>query len=325
MTYLTALGRRTWRLFLDLIKIMLPVMLAVKLAEDFGLVAWLAGAIAPAFGITGLPPEAALVWVSTALVGIYGGLGALLGLGLGLEGHISLSQGQLAALAAMMLFAHGLPMEQAIVRRAGASFWFTALLRAATALLYGSLVAHVSAATGWLAEPADLSRLAAHNSDAGAGSGEIGWGEWLLGAAESFALIGLIILGLLMLLDAMDRLGITRRFTQALGPLLRWSGLDDKLAPVTTLGVLLGLTYGGGLIIEQARNGDFTPRQLVPALCWLSLSHALIEDTLLLWLLGADIWVILVGRVILTLAIVAGLVWLLHRLPDRTVERWFAA
>lgn len=316
MAYLIALGRRAWRLFLDLIKIMLPVMLAVKLAEDFGLVAWLAAFIAPAFGITGLPPEAALVWVSTALVGIYGGLGALLGLG----GQITLSQGQLAALAAMMLFAHGLPMEQAIVRRAGGSFWFTALLRLLTALLYGSLVAHVSAASGWLSQPADLSRLAQQ-----ATGGKADWAAWLLGAVESLAMIGLIILGLLILLDAMERLGITRRFTLALGPLLRWSGLDEKLAPVTTLGVLLGLTYGGGLIIEQARGGAFTPRQVVPALCWLSLSHALIEDTLLLLLLGADIWVILVGRVILTLAIVALLVRLMNRLPDDAVRRWLAA
>jgi len=317
MLYITTLGRRTWRLLIDLLKIMLPVMLAVKLAEDFGLVARLADFIAPAFGITGLPPEAALVWVSTALVGIYGGLGALLGM----SGQISLSEGQLAALAAMMLFAHGLPMEQAIVRRAGGGFWFTAALRALTALLYGSLVAHISAMSGWLSGPADLSRLTGQMAT----GGKADWGAWLLGAVESFALIGLIILGLLVLLDAMDRFGITQRFTRALGPLLRWSGLDDKLAPVTTLGVLLGLTYGGGLIIEQARNGGFTPRQVVPALCWLSLSHALIEDTLLLWLLGADIWVILVGRVILTLAIVAALVRLLRRLPDETVQRWFAA
>src|SRR3546814_18408941 len=99
----------------------------------------------------------------------------------------------------------------------------------------------------------------------------------------------------------MDRLGITRRITAAMMPLLKVSGLNAQVAPVTTVGVLLGLTYGGALIIDEAAKQNFSARTRFLALAWLSLSHSPIEDTLLLLALGADIWVTLVGRVALQL------------------------
>jgi hypothetical protein len=92
-----------------------------------------------------------------------------------------------------------------------------------------------------------------------------------------------------------------------MAPVLRVSGLEPAAAPVTTVGVLLGLTYGGALIIEEADRQQFTARTRFLALAWLSLSHSLIEDTLLFLALGADIWIILLGRVVLTMVLVAAL------------------
>ncbi len=313
--YLLATLRRCRRLFLDLVKVMLPVMLAVKLVEEAGLIRQAAGALDPLTQAIGLPLEAGIIWVTTALVGIYGGVAALIGL----AGQMQLTEAQLSALCAMMLFAHSLPVEQAIVRRAGASFWLTTLLRAGTGLAYGAAIIALSRWTGWLDSPADLHRLAAP------ASGESGgWLTWAIGTAQSFAMIFAIILVLLLLLDLLDRTGITARITKALEPLLRVSGLDAQVAPVTTVGVLLGLTYGGGLIIEQAREQNIPPRPRFLALTWLSLSHGLIEDTLLMLAMGGDLLIILVGRVLLTLLIVAALAKLLQALPDHQVRRWFA-
>jgi len=96
-----------------------------------------------------------------------------------------------------------------------------------------------------------------------------------------------------------------------LTPLLRFSGLDARAAPVTTVGVLLGLTYGGALIIEESDKQQFDARTRFLALAWLCLSHALIEDTILLLALGANLWIVLVGRVIITLVLIAALARLL--------------
>lgn len=125
-----------------------------------------------------------------------------------------------------------------------------------------------------------------------------------------------VIVGLLVLLDILEKTGITERITRGMMPILRVSGLSREVAPVTTIGVLLGLTYGGALIIDEARKKNFPPRTLFLSLSWLSLSHSLIEDTAIMLALGADIWVVLVGRVILTLLIIAALA----RMPLRLLS-----
>ncbi len=304
MRYVLDLLRRSRRLFVTLMKVMLPVMIAVQIGQSLGWVDALGRAIAPAMGLLQLPPEAGLIWVTGVFVGVYGAIAVLIGL----AATIDLSVGQLSALCTMVLFAHSLPVEQAIVRRAGASFWGTGALRLGVALVYGGGVAWLSHLSGILAAPADLAWL--HGSAPAGGGGAL---AWVQDTAFSLALTFVIIVGLLVLLDGLERAGITRRITAWLTPLLRFSGLDARAAPVTTVGVLLGLTYGGALIIEEAERQQFSPRTRLLALSWLSLSHSLIEDTVLLMALGADIWVLLVGRVLITLLVIASLARLLDR------------
>ena len=301
MPYLATLLARSRRLFLALVKVMLPVMIAVRAGQEMGLVDALGRAIAPAIGWLGLPPEAGMIWVTGVFVGVYGAIGALAGFAPTLE----MSVAQFSALAAMVLFAHGVPVEQAIVRRAGASFWLTAGLRIGAALAYGALVTWACGAAGVLADPVSFDWLHGGAKDAAPGAG--GLGDWLASTAFSLALTFGIIVALLVLLDLLERTGITRRITALMAPVLRVSGLPPAAAPVTTVGVLLGLTYGGALIIEEAERQRFDARTRFLALAWLSLSHSLIEDTLLFLALGADIWIVLAGRVLLTMAIVGAL------------------
>lgn len=311
--YLLALLRRSWRMFITVAKVMLPVMVVVQAAQQLGLVAVIGGFISPFMSVLNLPAEAGIIWATTLLVGMYGGIASLAGL----ASSIDMTTGQVSALCAMMLFAHAIPVEQSIVRRAGASFAATAALRIGTAAVYGAAVSWASHYTGVLADPVSFEWLRGSSLMSAGGSGVF---AWLQSTAFSLALTFLIIMGLAFALDMLERLGITRRFTAAMMPLLRLSGLDARVAPVTTVGVLLGLTYGGALIIEEAEKQKFSARTRFLALSWLSLSHSLIEDTLLLMALGADVWVILVGRVMLTLAIVAALAKLIWR-GDRSPGR----
>ncbi|MDJ0947660.1 MAG: nucleoside recognition domain-containing protein [Alphaproteobacteria bacterium] len=309
--YLTALTRRSLSTFADLVRIMLPVMIAVRVGEEFGLSQMLGLVLGPVMSLVGLPPEAGIVWATSLLVGLYGGIGAYLGLLPALD----LTVGQHSVLCAMMLFAHAIPIEQAIVRRAGASFTITTLLRVGAALLYGALVAWICGLTQALSTPLELAWL----------TGELetpGWTSWALATARSLAsVLGIIIL-LFVALDALDRIGATRWITRLLEPVLRAIGLDSRLAPITTIGLLLGLTYGGALVIQSTRDRRFSPRARFLALSCLSLSHALIEDTALMLALGADVWVVLVGRVAFTLAVVAVLARILDRLPEASFRRW---
>src|SRR5690606_15156818 len=155
VSYLLNLWRRSRRLFLVLLKVMLPIMILVQVGQWLGWVDVLGRAIAPAMGLLDLPPEAGIVWVAGMCVGVYGAIAALIGLAPVLD----LNAAQLSVLCSMVLFAHGRPVEQAIVRRAGASFWATTGLRVGAAILYGAAVAWTCRWAGWLQEPVSLGWL----------------------------------------------------------------------------------------------------------------------------------------------------------------------
>ncbi|RCK43086.1 hypothetical protein TH25_22335 [Thalassospira profundimaris] len=311
--YLISLLTRSRRLFITLAKVMVPIMLAVRIAEQLGLVEMASSVLTPVMALIGMPPEAGLIWASCLFINIYGAVAVIAGL----APHLDMTSAQLSALCAMMLFAHGIPVEQAVVKKAGASFWATAALRIFTALFYAAFITWISRHTGLLGEKIDLSWMAANGSDAISQTGWAGWFAWAEGTFYSLLASFAIIAGLLVLLDILEKTGITERFTTALLPVLRISGLSRAAAPVTTIGILLGLTYGGALIIDEARQKNFPPRTLFLALSWLSLSHSLIEDTVIMLALGANIWVVLVGRVVLTLIIMI--------LLARFTRRWQTA
>ena len=137
----------------------------------------------------------------------------------------------------------------------------------------------------------------------------------MIATAKAFATIFVILTGLLVLLDILNASGIMDWLARLLEPILRSLGLDSRLAPVSAIGLLMGLAYGGALIIQMFRDQTFDPRARFMALAFLSLLHGIIEDTALMLAIGADIWVILVGRIIFTLAVVAILARLTARLP----------
>lgn len=298
-SYLHVTLARSGRMFLAIAKIMVPVMAAVQVAQHFGLVDMAGRLLGPVMGLFNLPAEAAIVWATTLLIGIYGGLASLASL----SGTLDLNSAQLSVLAAMMLIAHNIPVEQSIVRRAGASFGITALLRVGSAAAYGAATAWITHLTGWLGDPVNLEWM--RGSEFLSDTPGSGYWAWIQATAFSLILTFAVIVGLVVVLDILERLGITRRITTAITPILRISGLNAQAAPVTTVGVLLGLSYGGALIIEESDKQGFSARTRFLALSWLSLSHSLIEDTLLLAALGADLWIILAGRLLLTLAVIA--------------------
>lgn len=303
--YVKTLSRRSASTFWELAKVMLPVMVVVRIGEEFGLSHVLGDVLAPIMGFAGLPAETGIIWAICLLTGIYGGMGAYIAL----LPDLSLTVGQNSVLCAMMLIAHALPVEQVIVRRAGVSFLATALLRLVGALVYGAVVSWLISITGALSEPMDLSWLtpATVQND---------WQSWGLETVKSMLMIFAIIVLLFIALDILGKAGITKRLVAAAEPLLRLNGIDPRLAPLTMIGVLLGLSYGGALIIQAVRENTYSPRAKFLALSWLSLSHSLIEDTLLMVAIGGDLWVILVGRVVFTFVVIGAIAAALKRLPE---------
>ena len=304
LPYVTATARRAASLFWMLAKIVVPVMVAVRVGEALGVVELAGAALGPLMVPLGLPPETGIAWLACALIGPPAGLAALAGL------DVSLTVGEASTLAAMMLIAHALPLECLIVRRAGGSFEWSFGMRVVGSFAYGAIVAVILDLTGWLGAPADLGALSA--------PADPGLGAWVLASLELLATIGIVLVALLVLLDAMERVGLTAWVTRLLRPVLALSGMDmdragERTASLVTVGLLLGLTYGGGLIIEETRRGTIPPDERNLSLAWLSLSHSIIEDTALMLLMDADLWVIVLGRLLFTFVAVRMLAGAIRR------------
>ncbi len=293
LDYIKKLTDRSWKTFWSLIKVMLPVMIIVRVAQQFGLIEFLSPMMEPLMRLMGLPAEAGIVWLTGTLVGIYASFGALPVLA-GLE----MTNAQLSILCALILFTHAIPVEQAIIKRAGGSFFGTSALRIGTGIIYGIIMAWICRITGFLSDKADVASFQHLTKPANT------WTEWAISSASSFAMILVVIFVLLMLLDVLDKLGITKWLMNLMEPMLKFSGLDKQTTPVTTAGIMLGITFGSALLLQLTKDKDIEQKALSLSLCWISLSHALIEDTALMLALGGNIWVVLVGRVIITLLII---------------------
>ncbi|HDQ40416.1 MAG TPA: hypothetical protein ENN39_05225 [Desulfonatronum sp.] len=296
------------RVCIALFKIMIPIMIVMKILQEFGLVDVLGRITAPVMHLFGLPGSMSLAWVTAMATNLYGGALVLITL----MPETPLTSAQVTVLATMMLIAHGLPVELTIARRSGARLRAQLIIRVGAAMLCGWLLFHGYA---WLnlgtalVQPSWVPETLPP-----------GWLPWMLNEIRNLAGIAVIVLVLLILLDILKRVGITDLMIRLLSPLLRSMGVGREAGTITMVGVTLGLAYGGGLIIHEARSGRIPAKDIFFALTFMGLSHSLIEDTLLMVLLGADLLGVLWVRLVFTIIVL----WLIARLvaamPDKLVQ-----
>lgn len=105
----------------------------------------------------------------------------------------------------------------------------------------------------------------------------------------------------------------------------RWLGMSEEVAAPTLIGFIFGLAYGGGVIVRDTRRHDVTRRQVFQMSVFLSMVHAIFEDTTVFVVLasaaGASAlwsvaWLVgfrLVWAVMVTLVLGAAARWWLRR------------
>lgn len=285
--------RDVLRVYAALLKVLVPALIVVKILDELGATVWLGHLLSPLMQLLGLPPELGIAWAATLLTNIFTGLVVFFEI----AGDMSLSVAQITVFSGLLLIGHSIPVEGAVARRAGVPWWATIVLRVGGALLFAVLLATCYRLMGDDPRPVEL---VWRPEPAASGL----WG-WLVSQLESLVVIFLIILALMMLLAVLRWLGVERVIHMALTPLLRMLGIGRAAANVTVIGATLGLTYGAGLLIRDVDSGGMGKRDSVLALCFLGLCHSVIEDTLLILLLGADLWAVLWGRLIFAVVVIA--------------------
>ncbi len=261
--------------------------------------------------LVGLPSEMGLVWATAMVNNIYGAAVVFLSL----APELDLTVAQVTVLSTMILIAHALPIEVKIAQEAGNRFLFQAVMRILGALILGFVLYWLYYFTGWLQQESTIFWQAEIQKDPGLVS-------WALDQVRNLGFIFCIILALITLMRVLNRLRITELLVRLLGPVLRFLGIGKEAAPLTIVGMTMGLTYGGGLIIKESRSGRVQSQDVFAALTLMGLTHSLIEDTLLMLMLGGHLSGILFARLIFSLLVVAVMMRCLPWLSETFVHRF---
>ncbi len=297
----------SWRLF----KIMIPVIIVVKVLQEVGGIKYLAAILSPIMHLVGLPGSMGLVWATTIIANIYGGVLVFFTL----APYEPVTVAQTTVLGLMMLVAHNMPIELRITQKAGVRLRFMLIYRMVCAFLFGWVLFHLYQMGGWLQGP--------HRNFWVPPAQDGSLLQWAFGQFRDLTFIFFVILALLLLMKILARIGITGIMIRFLNPVLRLLGIGPSATTITIIGMTMGIAYGGGLIIEEAVSGRTDKRDVLFCLSLMGLCHSVIEDTLLIMFLGGHTSGILWGRIVLSLLVVFLLVKLISRISESALDRYF--
>ncbi len=129
-------GKKALKMTGFLIKIILPVSLGIKILQDFGFIEKIALLLSPLMNLVGLSGELGIVWITSMLTNIYGGLITLFNM----SSYHTFTTGEITILATMILLAHSMIVETRILTKAGAKGKNVVLVRIFSALFIGFIL-----------------------------------------------------------------------------------------------------------------------------------------------------------------------------------------
>ncbi|WP_415718137.1 hypothetical protein [Maridesulfovibrio sp.] len=300
------------RISLDLFKIMVPVVIIVKILQELNLIGYLAAPLGPVMKMVGLPGEMGLVWATALVNNIYSGLIVFLSL----AQDQPLTAAQATILGTMILVAHSMPVELRVVQSCGPKLGFQLLARMGGALLMGLVLHLIYQNFHLLQGPANI-LLTPDNSAI-----DKTILQWATGEIRNLISIFFIIFCLLAVMRILTKIKVIAAMDFILRPFLTMMGIGSKASALTVVGLTMGLSYGGGMIIHESKSGNINKKDVFYSLTLMSLCHSLIEDTLLLMMIGGHVSGLFWGRLIMSCLLVAGLVQFTKFIPEYLSDKY---
>lgn len=290
--FFLGLIRDTWNTAWRVLKIIIPVSIIVKIFDLMGFITVLGGWLSPVMAFIGLPSSFGLIWATTATANIYSGIYVFLNY----SGSGSFTQAQVTVLGTMMLLAHALPIELEVANKIGVKRWFMLSVRIFATFLAGAVLIRILKFGHWLQQTNEAIYPKPPVKS------EFIWYEWLFEQLQNYFFILAIVFVILLIMRILEISGLIHYLQKSLAPIIKLLGISVEMIPMTLVGMLLGIVYGGALIIkEKEANHTIHKKEFVFAMILLGLCHAIIEDTLLVMGIGASLWGILLFRTIFAL------------------------
>ena len=279
----------SWKSTRWLLKLMIPISLAVTLMQHFGILAWIATWINPMFVHFGLPGESAVAFISGAAAGTYAGLAVMM--------SIPLTMKQASILALMIALCHALPMECAVNKKTGSSFWNMAVIRIVMALLcaftLNLLLPEIAGKYIYLGAEADSSLAEVTTT-------------WVLSQVKMSLLVMLIIFTLMVVQRMLEAYRLLDSLSRLLSPLMLFFGLPRHASYMWLVGNVLGISYGSAVMLELEEKGLVTKDEANDVNYHLIMNHSMLEDTIVFAATGISAILLVTTRVSFALLLVWG-------------------
>jgi hypothetical protein len=200
-------------------------------------------------------------------------------------------------IAIFLLISHNLVQEAIIQGKSGLHPLKATALRLVVSCLTVILVSRLVGGDAAVIAPQ------AHAVAASASFGEM-IAAWSRATVLLALKIFLIIMPLMILLEAMKRFNLIQRLVKLMGPLLAVMGVDRRVGLLWLTAAVFGLSYGAAVIVEEAREGQFSPEELSRLQLSIGVNHAMIEDPALFLPLGLSAFWLWVPRLVAAVMVV---------------------
>jgi len=271
------------------LKLIIPLFILAEILLYLEVLPYIAFIFEPITNVLDLPKEASVGIAAAMFFNIYAGLAFL--------APLNLSPYEWTILGTFLGVAHSLVVENAIMKKIGISYWYSWVLRIGMAFL---------AILPLKLLPQDFFENTVSSSETIMRKTYEGFSDMLWHALQDSMVLSLkvivIVTAIIFVMDYLKSRTFMQQFHQK----------SNSLFAIVT-GLLLGITYGAGIIISEVKKGTLNKSDILYIGTFLMLCHSIIEDILLFVIFGANGWMILAIRVSMALVFSSILVRLYQR------------
>ena len=278
-----------WSGYVWLLKILIPISFLTVLLDYSGLIHRMDFLLAPAMKLISLPAAAAIPLLVGMLTGIYGGIAAMI--------VLPFTASQMTLIAIFLLISHNLVQEGMVQGRSGLR-----PLKATVIRLAASIVTVIA-----VAQFMDLQTGASTAVSFGPQVQKTLWEvieKWGIATFFLSIKIFLIVMPLMIALCLMKAFDIIPFLVKILNPFLKIMGLDERVGLLWLTAVVFGIAYGAAVIVEEAKEGNFSAEELERLHISIGINHSMVEDPTLFASLGLSVFWLWIPRVITAIAAV---------------------
>ncbi len=256
-----------------ILKLVIPIYIIADILYFYNTLSYISFLIEPFTSFLGLPSEASLAIISGIFLNLYAAVA--------FAAPLDLTPHQWSILAVFLGVCHSLVVESVIMKKIGISNFYSYSLRFFGGLAIAFLVSLMP--SSWFEATLSDAVFAKTTYDT--------LPSLLIGSFSSAINLSIKIILLITVLIFIMNFIKTREF-------IKKSEKNVSKGFSLTVGIFLGITYGAGILIKEAQSGTISKADLFYIGTFLMICHAIIEDTLLFVIFGADFTMVILIRTI---------------------------